>query len=84
MKARISQLCKTEADWWKWSNWKPEPGELVVYLPDENHSYSRIKVGDGKHTLRELDFFINSALDERLNKQRYEEVIDGGRILDYL
>jgi hypothetical protein len=80
----MSQLCKTEVEWRKWSRWKPEPGELVVYLPDENHPHARIKVGDGERTLRELDFFIESALEERLKEQRYDVTLDAGRITDYL
>ena len=83
MKARISQLCKTEAEWQKWSQWKPESGELVIYKPDENHPYARVKIGDGR-TLQELDFFVDSALESILKEWRYNELIDGGCITDYL
>jgi hypothetical protein len=83
MKARISQLCKTEAEWDRFYRWAPEPGEIVVYLPDEKHPYARIKIGDGR-TLQELDFFVDSTLNGILKEWRYEELIDGGRITDYL
>jgi hypothetical protein len=80
MKARISQLHKTEAQWNNTFSWIPEPGELVVYDPDENHQHARIKVGDGMRTLQELDFFIDSAIVELLNQIKFESVNDGGRI----
>lgn len=83
MKARISQLHKTEAEWLKLNSWTPEPGELVVYDPDENCPYARIKVGDGNRTLEELDFFIDSAIIEILKQIRFEDSVDGGRITEY-
>lgn len=83
MKARVSHLHRTEADWAKLNNWIPEAGELVVYDPDDRHDYSRIKVGDGEKNLEELSFFIDSAITSHLQKQRYQEVIDGGRVTDF-
>lgn len=83
MKARISQLHMTEAEWLKHSSLVPEPGELIVYDPDTLHPYARIKVGDGKRTLKELDFFIDSAIGEILKQVRFEDSIDGGRITEY-
>lgn len=80
MKARISQLHKTEAEWLEYPQWTPEPGELVVYDPDEQHLHARIKVGDGVRTLQELDFFIDSAIAEILRQIQFEDVADGGRI----
>lgn len=83
MKARVSQLHMTEAEWQKWSQWIPESGELVVYDPDDQHPHARIKVGDGIRKLCELDFFIDSAINEILKQIRFSSVIDGGRITDY-
>ena len=83
MKARISQLHKTEVEWQKHLQWIPEPGELVVYDPDGIYDYARIKVGDGVHTLQELDFFINSAITDILKQVRFEDTVDGGRITEY-
>lgn len=83
MKARVSQLHKTAAEWLKYSDWIPEAGELVVYDPDENFKYSRVKVGDGKTKLSLLSFSIDSAIAAYIKKHRYEEIIDGGRITDY-
>ena len=59
MKARVSHLHKTETEWLKFNSWVPEAGELIIYDPDTSYSYSRIKVGDGRRSLRELDFLID-------------------------
>lgn len=85
MKARISQLHKTETEWQKLSQWIPEAGELIIYDPDpiKSQLHARIKVGDGKRTLQELDFFIDSAIEEILNQISFSDVIDGGRITEY-
>ena len=80
MKARISQLHKTESEWNSMIPWIPEPGELVIYDPDEQYPHARIKVGDGVRTLQELDFFIDSAIVEILKQIQFENVSDGGRI----
>lgn len=83
MKARISQLHKTEIEWLKYSNWMPEAGEIIIYDPDTEHNYARIKIGDGKRTLKELDFLIDSTIDDVLKQISFTDVLDGGRITEY-
>ena len=83
MKARISQLYMTELEQFRWADEILEPGELVVFAPTDEYPYARIKVGDGKHTLNELDFFIDSAITDVLKQVRFEDSIDGGRITEY-
>lgn len=83
MKARVSQLHKTAAEWSKYDSWTPEAGELIVFDPDSAFNYARIKVGDGKKTLKELSFYVDAAIADYLKQQHYEELIDGGRITDY-
>jgi hypothetical protein len=83
MKARVSNLHKTEEEWKKYKNWTPEAGELIVYDPDSKHDYARLKVGDGKTMLSELPFFVDSAITTQLQNSRFSEVIDGGRITDH-
>ena len=80
MKARISQLHMTEANWLSRPQWIPEAGELVIYDPDDTHSYARIKVGDGVHTLQELDFFIESTIKAVLKQMQQEDPSNSGRI----
>ena len=87
MKARISQLHKTEAEWTIWLNtteFIPYPGELVIYDPDDNYDYARIKVGDGIKNLQELPFCIDLATLALIQKQKYFDIIDAGRITDYV
>lgn len=83
MKARISQLYMTEAEQVQWANEILEPGELVVFAPTTEYPHARLKVGDGKRSLKELDFFIDSAVEGILKQIRFEDAIDGGRIADY-
>jgi hypothetical protein len=83
MKARVSHLHKQETEWRKLDSWVPEAGELVVYDPDINYSYSRLKVGDGVRSLKELDFLIDSSALTLLKQRRYFEIIDAGRVTDF-
>lgn len=83
MKARISQLHRTEADWDRLDSFVPSPGEFIVFDPDKTHNYARLKVGDGVTKLKDLPFFIDSAIDNHVAKNRLDEVIDAGRISTY-
>ena len=80
MKARVSQLHKTAAEWAKFANWVPEAGEFIIYDPDNEFEYARVKVGDGRTNLQTLPFFIESAIIEQMLQHRYNEIIDAGRI----
>lgn len=86
MKARISQLHKTESEWLKFNKWIPEPGEIIVYDPEPNgrHSYARVKIGDGKTQLQKLPFFIDSAIAAYIQNQRHSEIIEAGRVTDHI
>jgi hypothetical protein len=80
MKARITQLYKTEAEWLKLPNFKPLPGEIIIFAPDDQHSYTRMKIGDGNTLLTNLPFFGITELDD---PRRTNKVIDAGSIADY-
>lgn len=80
MKARVSQLHKTAAEWAKFANWVPEAGEFVIYDPDSTIKYARIKVGDGKRKLSELEFFIDSTALDLMKQAHFFNILDGGRI----
>lgn len=83
MRARVSLLHKTEAEWNSMINFVPLSGEFIIFDPDKTHNYARVKVGDGKTKLINLPFFIDSAIDHHITKRRYDEVIDAGRITEY-
>ena len=53
---RIIHKHDTEANWKKAENFIPKEAELIVYDPDENYDYPRIKIGDGKTNINSLPF----------------------------
>jgi hypothetical protein len=83
MNARISQLHKTEAGWaeviaqYEAHNevFIPNAAELIVYDPDDNYSYARLKIGDGATALQRLPFIDESILAVLACRN-----IDAGRI----
>jgi hypothetical protein len=83
MNARVSQLHKTEKEWNLLTKFIPFQGEFIIFDPDQSHAYARLKIGDGKTLLKDLPFFIDSAIDDHVTKRQYNEVIDGGRIINY-
>ena len=83
MKARISLLHNTAKGWSK-LNFVPTAGELIIYDPDDDFDYARIKIGDGIHNVSELNFFAEATAKAVLKAHQYSELIDGGNILDYL
>lgn len=82
MKARVSNLIKTEAEWLQ-INFKPLAGELIVYAPDKNFDYARIKIGDGNHFLHELPFVMEAIATASITEHTHQEVFDAGRITEY-
>lgn len=82
MKARVSQLCKTEAEWAGLPDFVPLQGEVVIFSPDKQYKYARLKIGDGKTLLRNIPFFIDSSVNDFITNH-YNMVIDAGRVTDY-
>ena len=82
MKARVSNLIKTEAEWSK-LDFKPYPGEIIVYAPSNEVDCVKIKIGDGKHTLHDLPFVIEHIALSLLEEYKCQEIFDAGRITDY-
>lgn len=54
--SRMQQKHDIQANWEKAVNFIPLEGEIIIYDPDENNSNSRIKIGDGKTKINDLDF----------------------------
>lgn len=82
MKARVSQLHKTETAWNTLDSFIPLSGEVVLFDADECYDYVRVKIGDGKTLLKDLPFVIDSAITTRIKS--LTEVIDAGRITKYI
>ena len=57
LKARIVHKHELERDWKEAINFIPLQGEIIVYIPDSTHSYSRLKIGDGKTLINDLPFY---------------------------
>ena len=56
MNTRIQHKHDIETNWLKATNFTPLVGEIVVYDPDGNYDYPRIKIGDGKTNINSLPF----------------------------
>ena len=61
VKARIQLKSDTEENWNKAINFVPLKGELIIYLTDDAHPFSRLKVGDGTTTIIDLPFIKNES-----------------------
>jgi len=69
MKTRIQLKSDTEANWNKAGpkenslGFIPLKGELIIYLPDNQHNYSRLKVGDGDTNVVNLPFIDSGTVN---------------------
>ena len=61
---RIKHKTGTENEWkFAEGKFKPLKGEFIVYLPDDNYDYSRLKIGTGEDDIKDLPFLTYSAYD---------------------
>lgn len=67
---RIVHKHDIEANWQLAVNFTPKQGELIVYDPDGNFSYPRIKIGDGEKNVNTLPFITDNV-----------EIGEGGEII---
>lgn len=81
MKARVSQLHKTETEWNKLVNFIPVAGEIIVFdpEPDKTYNHVRLKIGDGTTKLIDLPFLIDPTIEAI-----FRTGIDAGRITKYI
>lgn len=61
--ARVVNKHDTEANWAKATGFTPMAGETIVYDPDNNYNYSRIKIGDGTTNVNDLPFLGDDKVD---------------------
>ena len=66
LNTRIQQKHDIEANWLKAENFTPKAGEIIVYDPDENYDYQRIKIGDGERLLSNLPFITEAITPEQI------------------
>lgn len=83
---RIQHKHDIESNWIKALNFIPKVGEIIVYDPDENYDYARVKIGDGLTPVNELKFSGNqpdwnqndsTQPDYIKNRTHWEEVFTG-------
>lgn len=82
MKARISNLYKTEAEWNE-LDFIPFSGEIIIYAPDQQYTYARIKVGDGASSISSLPFLTETCFERMITEFLRINVSDAGKISDY-
>ena len=68
------------SNWEKCVSFIPNAGEIIVYDADENYSYERFKIGDGKTKLIDLPFSIEKVITNMFDIRENNVYIDGGRI----
>lgn len=74
VKTRFQLKNDIEANWRKVSNFSPLAGEIIIYLPDENYNYPRIKIGDGLTDLQLLPFLSASVNIKGHTTQEWQQI----------
>lgn len=67
LKTRIIHKHDVELNWNKATNFIPKQGEIIVYDIDSNHSYERIKIGDGATNVINLPFVISTLTNDEID-----------------
>lgn len=67
IKSRIVHKHDVELNWNKATNFIPKQGEIIVYDIDSNHSYERIKIGDGVTNVNNLTFVISTLTNDEID-----------------
>ena len=68
LNARVQQKHDTEVNWKKATAFIPKSGEIIVYDPDDNYSFPRFKIGDGKTKVNDLPFVFEPATKEDIDE----------------
>ena len=66
VKARIQLKSDTEENWAKASRFIPLRGEVIIYLADDTHPFSRLKVGDGTTPVTDLPFVAGNSTNSNI------------------
>ena len=83
LRARLINIHDVEYNWNRATTFIPRAGEVVVYDVDENHSYPRFKIGDGRRSVVELPFALEDTIRDFFGEDSGVVYLDGGRIGDY-
>ena len=83
--ARMQMKTDTALNWSKAINFIPKKGEIIIYEADSDHSYERMKIGDGSTKVNDLPFVIG-AKDWNQNDSTASDYIKnrpGGYTVNY-
>lgn len=78
IKSRIIHKHDLESNWILATNFTPKQGELIIYDIDDNHSYERFKIGDGKTNVNLLPFtedILKTYTDDAVAQKSQVQVI---------
>lgn len=75
IKSRIVHKHDSETNWNRATNFVPKQGELIIYDTDTNHSYARVKIGDGTTNVSSLPFFDIDVDSTTLNSMIKEVLV---------
>jgi hypothetical protein len=67
LNTRIVQKHDTQERWEQALNFIPKAGEIIVYDIDDNYSYERFKIGDGKAKINELPFVVSVITESEID-----------------
>ena len=68
LNTRHLQKYDIESNWNSTPDFIPKAGEVIIYSPDENTSYPRMKIGNGTTTIANLPF-VNKYLEDKIPTQ---------------
>lgn len=76
---RIIHKHAVESTWNTKTEFIPYKGEFIVYDPDDNYSYARVKIGDGQTLINSLPFLKSESADRLTNSRiiRLEGFVTG-------
>jgi hypothetical protein len=78
--ARVIHMHDTEENWNKCETFIPAKSEIIVYDIDSTHTYPRFKIGDGVTSVVNLEFSVDSILNELFVTRDGIKYIDSGYI----
>ena len=80
LNARVLHMHDTEENWNKCVEFVPEKSEIIVYDIDDHHPYPRFKIGDGRTTVANLEFTVESEIKKLFTIRENIMYIDSGYI----
>ena len=73
LNVRFQQKHDTEANWLLVEeHFTPKAGEIIIYDPDNEHNYFRIKIGDGINNIGKLSFFEGDL--KAISNEKIEDI----------